>query len=73
MNAATQNVNSPAQPRKTPFTVADRQVPCPHNIQFYVDYGSSDGGPWVRFGFNSSEIGIGFLPIQEAELKIAPK
>lgn len=58
--------------QRAPFTVVERQVPCQHKIQFYVDYGASDGGPWLRIGVNTTEFGFGHLPLhQPVDLHVA--
>jgi hypothetical protein len=46
----------------TPFSVVERHVPCPHKFQFYVDYGTTNAGPWIKVGVNSNEFGVGYLP-----------
>lgn len=46
----------------TTFSVVERRVPCPHKFQFYVDYGATNAGPWLKVGVNSTELGMGYLP-----------
>lgn len=65
-NSAKDSRQQRSQPVTTTFSVVERRVPCHHNFQFYVDYGASSGGPWVRVGINDTEFGIGYLPKQKA-------
>lgn len=46
----------------TDFTVMETQIACQYKLQFYVDYGSTDKGPWLKIGINSTEMGVGYLP-----------
>lgn len=63
-----------SQSTTTVFSVAERRVSCPHKFQFYVDYGTTNAGPWVKVGVNSTEFGVGYLPATKASvthLKVA--
>lgn len=68
-NTAT-NVKQQTDAR-TAFTVVERQISNAHKVQFYMDYGATDGGPWLRIGINSTEFGVGFLPNPTTELRVA--
>lgn len=46
----------------TTFSVVERRVPCQHKFQFYVDYGTTNSGPWIKVGVNATEFGLGYLP-----------
>jgi len=69
--AASQETKHINRNTRTTFSVVENRVPCHHKIQFYVDYGSSDGGPWLKIGINETEFGIGYLPGTKTELRVA--
>lgn len=46
----------------TAFSVVEKRISCPHKFQFYVDYGTTYAGPWIKVGVNATELGIGYLP-----------
>lgn len=50
----------------TTFSVVERRVSCPHKFQFYVDYGTTNAGPWLKVGVNATEFGMGYLPKAKA-------
>ena len=49
----------------TTFSVVEREIHCQHKFQFYVDYGSSHNGPWLKVGLNQTEFSMGYLPQQK--------
>lgn len=72
MSTTTAQANKqPNRNTRTTFSVVESQIPCRHKIQLYVDYGNSDGGPWLRIGINETEFGIGYLPATNTELRVA--
>jgi hypothetical protein len=62
MNNTAESKKHPNQNVMTTFSVVDKRIPCPHKFQFYVDYGATQAGPWVKVGVNSTEFGVGYLP-----------
>lgn len=62
MSNSAESKKQRSQNATTTFSVVERHILCPHNFQFYVDYGSTDGGPWIRVGLNATEFGVGYLP-----------
>lgn len=60
------------QPVKSAFVVRQRNIPCQHKMQIYVDYGSTTRGPWIVVGINAVEYSVGYLPPkQKAKLNLA--
>jgi hypothetical protein len=62
MSKTTVEKKHPSNGVMTTFSVVERRIHSPHKIQFYVDYGSSSGGPWIKVGVNETEFGVGYLP-----------
>lgn len=52
------------------FRVVERRIENPHHFQLYLMYGT-EPGPWVRFGFNDIEYGVGFLPPERENRRAA--
>ena len=46
----------------TGFSVKQRQVPCRHKFQLYVDYGVTQQGVWAKVGLNTTEYVLGYPP-----------
>jgi hypothetical protein len=44
------------------FGVNCKNIRNPHKFQFYVDYGSSNAGPWIVVVVNDVEYSAGYSP-----------
>lgn len=67
---AVHGVKQQSASMEAPFNVISREVVCPYKFQFYVDYGTSQDGPWLKMGLNDTELGIGYLPKQGTGLNV---
>ena len=47
------------------FVILQKQIANPHQFQFYMNYGSTEYGPWARIGFNDMEYVVGFYAQKE--------
>jgi hypothetical protein len=54
----------------TTFKVIERRVQNRHNFQFYVDFGVTTGGPWLKVGVNETELAVGYLPTPRPAQKV---
>ena len=37
-----------------------KEISNPYKVQFYLDYGATEYGPWVKVGFGNIEHVVGF-------------
>ena len=44
-----------------------KEIPNPHQFQFYIDFGSTEYGPWDRVGFSNIEYVVGFDASKEVD------
>ncbi len=62
--SSTANIGASIQKPVTTsqFSVTTRRVPMQYQMQFYVDYGVSEYGPWGRVCLNDMELSVGWFP-----------
>jgi hypothetical protein len=44
------------------FTLAQRTIQNPYDVQFYLIHGETESGPWLKVGLNDCEYILGFVP-----------
>ena len=44
------------------FTLAQRTIHNPYDVQFYLIHGETEAGPWLKVGLNDCEYVLGFVP-----------
>jgi len=59
-----QSHGAPSQHYRSTFEVRSRKIKNAHKVQFYLDYGFSQSGPWLQIAMNDTEYGIGYNPGQ---------